>query len=76
MTMANRLMDGSPFGGVAILCLQSDHTLRDNMGFMFTQEEIDEIRFFLDYTEMKINKAGVDVEKYNEQRIKAFFGDH
>lgn len=46
------------------------------MGFMFTQEEIDEIRFFLDYTEMKINKAGVDVEKYNEQRIKAFFGDH
>lgn len=43
---------------------------------MFTQEEIDEIRFFLDYTEMKINKAGVDVEKYNEQRIKELNGGH
>lgn len=74
MTMANRLMDDSPFGGVAILCLQSDHTLRDNMGFMFTQEEIDEIRFFLDYTEMKINKAGVDVEAYNKQQINKLNG--
>ncbi len=74
--MTNRLMDDSPFGGVAILCLQSDHTLRDNMGLMFTQEEIDEIRFFLDYTEMKINKAGVDVDKYNKQRIKELNGGH
>lgn len=74
MTMANRLMDDSPFGGVAILCLQSDHTLRDNMGFMFTQEEIDEIRFFLDYTEMKINKNGVDVDAYNKQRINELNG--
>lgn len=74
--MTNRLMDDSSFGGVAILCLQSDHTLRDNMGLMFTQEEIDEIRFFLDYTEMKINKAGVDVDKYNKQRIKELNGGH
>ena len=74
--MTNRLMDDSPFGGVAILCLQSDHTLRDNMGLMFTKEEIDEIRFFLDYTEMKINKAGVDVDKYNKQRIKELNGGH
>ena len=74
--MTNRLMDDSPFGGVAILCLQSDHTLRDNMGLMFTQEEIDEIRFFLDYTEMKINKAGVEVDKYNKQRIKELNGGH
>lgn len=76
MTMVNRLMDDSFFGGFTVLCLQNDHTLRDNMGFMLTQEEIDEIRFFLDYTEMKINKAGVDVEKYNEQHLKEFFGDH
>lgn len=72
--MTNRFMDDSPFGGVVILCLQSDHTLRDNMGLMFTQEEIDEIRFFLDYTEMKINKNGVDVDAYNKQRINELNG--
>ena len=70
--MTNRFMNDS--GGVVILCMQSDHTLRDNMGLMFTQEEIDEIRFFLDQTEMKINKNGVDVDAYNKQRINELNG--
>jgi hypothetical protein len=50
------------------------HFAGQHGAYVYTQEEIDEIRFFLDYTEMKINKNGVDVDAYNKQRINELNG--
>ena len=60
------LTDELPLGGFLTLVRSDDGTLRDQMGFMLTQDQIDEIRYFLDLTERTINKAGIDVERHNK----------
>lgn len=68
------LTDESGFGGFITLVRSKDNTLRDQMGFMFTQDQIDEIRYFLDLTEKRINKAGVDVDQYNKDLYEKLMG--